>query len=1166
MEMNTRVLRALCAAVVATVLAPLGWAATPVAVWDGDFSELTKDSLTISLNGNTRAEDNAYLQVSSGATGGILVDDTTSGGLNTYTMILRCSDLNLEASSAQVLFTSKSGTDTNTDKVGVCLPANNGACCGIWQNGYWGNNATKASIPTGYTTLIYNHQQANGTYAYAVTSNGVTQIYGVQGLRASNDSYDGIAIGGLRGTRSGNTALDLAADLKVTGIAIFRSTLTTVEMQTYKFPSDQSEGGVVARIGNAEYETLAAAISAVPDGSAIELVANVTESEAIELTKNITLTCAKEAIVTTVIGGEGTITKTGAGTLTLAGANTFTGDVTVSAGVLKRGSNAAFGVAANNVIVESGATLDMNNVGGTGYPITIAGAGAEGRPYALTSTGSLAGFASITLSADATIGTTGSCAINYGGGSICLAGHKLSMVCGSGITGTNMNFEEGTFEIVSGRYTANQWNNNGANTTLVICEGATYASSVDGDTRCGFKHIVNNGTIAMNATYTARASASYMGAGAVNNLGLADGATIKLASVGGITVSGRFVQDGALVIDLSAVELGETTEVTVMTAPEATAYKLTQVSVTGAEGNWAVSAAAGVLKVIKASTVATVDGEEYTSVAEAFAAANGKTVNVLYTTTEAIVVTGDVTVSCAEGVVLGGAITGTGSITIPEGTTLTYSGTAVIGPTVMGEGVLCLAEISGNAIPSVTGLTDAANWTGTVWLKNLTGKTNMNFANLGNAESTIKMSGVRGWMAKAQTIVATVELANEGYAYGLNIHDGSSGDANVSTFEKLAGDGKLLADGGSTAGFLIKEWSEFTGSVEASDKTLTFGTEKKAGLNKIIVAEGTTVTVAEGATWSANGGIQVDGTLVVAGTTTYDNFTPLAATHGTLASPVMGAGEVVYDGALPTDAAAAMYTNTVWTGSVTIRNFGELDSRTGISNSGHVRACFPGKAEVESWQNANSRITFKGVKAWTPNNVSYDINLVLEDQLGENDDVIYAWHNDSGGSTSTTTFAKLSGSGTLYDNAACTHILKFTDVSSFTGAVKIQGKRVCFGASTTSPNSGGVQMSSVLPTTGKAWIVPGGVTIEDGSTLVYAGGPLTLADDNTLAFNAGTITVGVAEDVETFEDWSKVLSWSAKPSDVTFEKAEGVSEKVVVVVKGSGLYLTLIKPFVISIQ
>lgn len=208
-------------------------AATPFAVWDGDFSELTQGNLTIDINGNTRATDNSYLRIT--GENGILVNHATSGGMNVYTMLVRCSGLNLSAEKAQVLFTSRS--NINNNQVGVNLPANNAVVRGIWNGDDWNDGATQASVPENYTTLCYNHQQKSGTYLYAVDADGgITTLYSVVGLRSSGAAYSGTNIGGLHTATS--TTLLPATGLTITGIAVFNSTLTQDEMKGYNWPSD----------------------------------------------------------------------------------------------------------------------------------------------------------------------------------------------------------------------------------------------------------------------------------------------------------------------------------------------------------------------------------------------------------------------------------------------------------------------------------------------------------------------------------------------------------------------------------------------------------------------------------------------------------------------------------------------------------------------------------------------------------------------------------------------------------------------------------------------------------------------------------------------------------------------------------------------------------------
>ena len=217
-------------------------AATPVAVWDGDFTTLTKGTFTLSENGNTKTD--SYLQIS--GDNGITV--TTTDELNVFTVIMRCSGLNLASDKAQVLFTSY-GADASTaagindNMTGVYLPTNNAVCRGIWQAADWNNGATQGSVPANYTTLIYNHQQTSGTYAYALGPTSSTDetvvrttLYSVVGLRSSGTTYKGFAVGGLRGTTS--TTLLPATGLKITSLAVFSGTLTEDEMKGYKFFSE----------------------------------------------------------------------------------------------------------------------------------------------------------------------------------------------------------------------------------------------------------------------------------------------------------------------------------------------------------------------------------------------------------------------------------------------------------------------------------------------------------------------------------------------------------------------------------------------------------------------------------------------------------------------------------------------------------------------------------------------------------------------------------------------------------------------------------------------------------------------------------------------------------------------------------------------------------------
>ena len=96
-------MKKLLLALAAVAVARVGFAVDPVAVWDGDFTTMTQGNYTLSENGNTKTDTN--LQIS--GDNGILI--TSSQALNVFTVIVRCSGLDLSYSANQVLFTSYAG-------------------------------------------------------------------------------------------------------------------------------------------------------------------------------------------------------------------------------------------------------------------------------------------------------------------------------------------------------------------------------------------------------------------------------------------------------------------------------------------------------------------------------------------------------------------------------------------------------------------------------------------------------------------------------------------------------------------------------------------------------------------------------------------------------------------------------------------------------------------------------------------------------------------------------------------------------------------------------------------------------------------------------------------------------------------------------------------------
>ena len=202
---------------------------------------------------------------------------------------------------------------------------------------------------------------------------------------------------------------------------------------------------------------------------------------------------------------------------------------------------------------------------------------------------------------------------------------------------------------------------------------------------------------------------------------------------------------------------------------------------------------------------------------------------------------------------------------IPEGAVVNVDGAIASGVSVQGAGTVVYdGKLPGN---EKTGY-QAATWTGTVWLKNKTGLTNIDFTDYSNAGSIVRCSGIKGYLeGGAHTVAGTLELINDTFTYGFNLNNGSSNVGNVWTFNHLTGTGDFIADGGSTAGVLVTDWTGFTGNITLSNKTLVFGKTAKANENKFYLETDYTFLLPAGKTITSNGnGIVIDGTLVCNGT------------------------------------------------------------------------------------------------------------------------------------------------------------------------------------------------------------------------------------------------------------------------------------------------------------
>jgi len=202
-------------------------AATPVAVWDGDFKTTVKGNYTLDANGNTVAADGSTITI---ASKGVKVSfSEMSAGV---TVMYKYSDLS--TGKEQALATVKSGSYGNV--VGVELTTNN-KTKGIWQGSSWSTEDSSFTASSGKFAMTYKHD--GGTYAYSVANGSRTQIYGRSDLKSSNYKPEGVNVGGMDSSLG-------ATGMKISAIAVFNSVLSEDDMKNYAFPSDMPYSSVIS--------------------------------------------------------------------------------------------------------------------------------------------------------------------------------------------------------------------------------------------------------------------------------------------------------------------------------------------------------------------------------------------------------------------------------------------------------------------------------------------------------------------------------------------------------------------------------------------------------------------------------------------------------------------------------------------------------------------------------------------------------------------------------------------------------------------------------------------------------------------------------------------------------------------------------------------------------
>lgn len=216
----------------------------------------------------------------------------------------------------------------------------------------------------------------------------------------------------------------------------------------------------------------------------------------------------------------------------------------------------------------------------------------------------------------------------------------------------------------------------------------------------------------------------------------------------------------------------------------------------------------------------------------------------------------------------------------------------------------------------VGGVTDSANWTGTV---SVSGRINgLDADALGNTNSWVELKGVSGYPIQSDTINTNVRLTNNGNTSALNILNGFS-DTTVTFAGQVSGSGDIMRgsyQGGAQTYVFSGDISGWNGSFKSGTATSTTvqfsgGSEVNAGVNQSgntshvihvvlddssMTTPGTlqmngditasSLTVTEGTTAKLNGALSLTGVLTTNGVTQL----PGDATNGVTLGQVAGTG------------------------------------------------------------------------------------------------------------------------------------------------------------------------------------------------------------------------------------------------------------------------------------
>ena len=364
----------------------------------------------------------------------------------------------------------------------------------------------------------------------ASTYTGLTTIAsGIVRLGASTTA----AASGPLGSATGATVVSAGATLDFNGFKISPAAVGTLEPISFSGTGFNGQGALlVSTTGPGNSDT--SALTLLGNATIVVNAGTFTFTGALggagfNLTLDGTATGTFSGAASI---GTGSITKVGTGTWALGGAaSSFFGGVTVASGTVKTttagtGGNGPLGAITSNVVVSSGASIDLNGVSlANPYPITVSGIGTGGG--ALTNSSATAATFSgvVTAGSNSLIGGTGP-------GTISLAGN-VSATTGTLQLGSFAVLANGTGSVNNLAGTDRSANiSSGATLDLNGASNATKVINVGGTGVGGNGALVNSSATAATVSSTGSLADLFLSSG---GSGYAAAPTVTITDPGGGT-------------------------------------------------------------------------------------------------------------------------------------------------------------------------------------------------------------------------------------------------------------------------------------------------------------------------------------------------------------------------------------------------------------------------------------------------------------------------------------------------------------------------------------------------------------------------------------------------------------------------------------------------------